>query len=217
MKLRLSSAGKVAVGAFKLTGQEIEAQVMTDLTSYRIAFQQRYGVQPSVPLDVESLVKELWGVEVLYEDIPQLPDEEVLGYFAPEIRSIVVDPQACNNPRRLSFTVAHEAGHLSLHAFMFPATGDKRASRTTRQKIKTNPSIEWQANIYAAQLLAPKREVVAFLAELGLATPTTVSRAIDIEQIIVPFQARFGLSRQAAELHFRRLGIPMLNAKYRSD
>lgn len=203
------------MGGFKLTGAEIESQVMTDLTAYRITYQERYGRQPSAPLDVENLVKEMWGVEVVYENIPQAQDEEILGYFAPEIRSIVIDSQTCNHPRRLSFTVAHEAGHLSLHAFMFHTNGSKSATRTTRKKLQTNPSLEWQANTYAAHLLAPKREVVAFLAELGLATPTAVTRAIDVEQIMPAFQERFGLSRQATEVHFRRLGIPMLNARYR--
>src|SRR5215470_10703140 len=84
MKLRVSSVGKIAVGAFKLTGQEIETQAMTDLTSYRVAFQQRYGSQPPVPLDVDSLVKELWEVDVVYEDIPQQPDEE--GNYSPRVR-----------------------------------------------------------------------------------------------------------------------------------
>lgn len=214
MKLRVSSKGRVAAGGFKLTGQEIELQVMTDLTAYRMGYQEKYRMQPEAPLDVENFVNEKWGVEVLYEDIPQLLDEEVLGYFAPEIRSIVVDARICNHPRRLSFTVAHEAGHLSLHAFLFHTNGNKDAARTTRKKLKTNASLEWQANTYAAHLLAPKREVVALLSELGLATPTSVSQAIDVEQIMPALQERFGLSRQATEVHFRRLGIPMLNARY---
>lgn len=217
MRFRVSSRGKIAVGGFKLTGNEIDLEVSTDLTKYRTIYRERYGREPAVPLDVENFVKERWDVEVLYEDILQPADEEILGYFAPEVRTIVVDPRICNHPRRLSFTVAHEAGHLSLHAFMFPTNGDKSAARITRQKIKTNHSIEWQANIYAAHLLAPKFEVMDLLEELGLATRNVIPRAIDIEQVINPFQERFGLSRQAMELYFRRLGVPVLNARYRAD
>lgn len=217
MKLRINSKGTVAMGAFKLTGAEIELQVLTDLTTYRKVFRERYGAAPAALLDVESLVKELWGVEVIYEDIPQPADEEILGYFAPEVRSIVVDPRICNHPRRVSFTVAHEAGHLSLHAFMFGPQKDAGATRTTRRKLKTSPSIEWQANIYASHLLAPKHELLAFLQGQELAVGNAISKAIDMEQVLAPLQEQFGLSRQAMEIHFRRLGIPMANARYPSD
>lgn len=216
MKLRVSSKGTVAMGAFKLTGAEIELQVATDLTAYRKVFRERYGAAPATPLDVESFVKERWGVEVMYEDIPQTADEEILGYFAPEVRAIVVDPRVCNHPRRVSFTVAHEAGHLSLHAFLFAAGKGVGAKRTTRGKLKTSPSIEWQAHTYAAHLLAPKHELVAFLEEQGLATGNSISKPVDIEQHLAPLQKQFGLSRHAMEIHFRRLGIPMINTRYPS-
>lgn len=217
MRVRFSSKGNVAAGAFKLTEQEIEQQVLTDLSKYRTRFQERYHAPAPSPLDVESLVKELWDVVVSYEDIPQSESEEVLGYFAPEIRTIVVDPRICNHPRRISFTVAHEAGHLSLHAFLFTQSAQSARSgtaRATRRKMKTNPSIEWQANTYAAQLLAPKREVVAFLEEQGLAAANVIPRAIDVEQILMPFQERFGLSRHAMEVHLHRLGISMVNTQH---
>jgi Zn-dependent peptidase ImmA (M78 family) len=216
MKMRLSSKGRVAIGGLKLTTQEIESQVMTDLTKYRSLFQERYGKAAPAQLDVENLVKELWGVDVTYEDIPQNADEETLGYFAPEVKTIVIDPQVCNNPRRVSFTVAHEAGHLSLHSFLFASNATASTQRTTKHKIVTNPSIEWQATIYAAHLLAPKHEVVELLQGLGLAAGNIVPQAIDVEKVLVPFQERFGLSRQAMEVHFHKLGIPTLNNLYRA-
>ncbi len=217
MKLRLNQKGGVSLKAFKLTSAEIELQVATDLTKYRKVFRERYGVAPAVPLDVESLVKELWNVEVLYEDIPQPADAEILGFTAPETGSIVVDSRVCNNPRRVSFTVAHEAGHLSLHAFMYAPHKNRATKRTTSGKLDGTPSMEWQANTYASFLLAPKPELLALLQEQGLATGNTISEPIDMEQIVSPFQARFGLSRQAMEVHFRRLGIAVSNARYPGD
>lgn len=214
--MRISSKGKVAVGAFKLTTADIELQVMNDLTKYRSLYRERYGETAPAQLDVENLVKELWDVAVEYEDIPQEEGEEVLGFFAPEIRTIVVDPRACNHPRRLSFTVAHEAGHLSLHSFLFPQ-GAAGSVRTTQRKLVSTPSIEWQANVYAAHLLAPKHEVFDLLRELGLITMGTVSQPIDVETVLAPFQDRFGLSRQAMEVHFKKLGVPMKNVLYKSD
>jgi Zn-dependent peptidase ImmA (M78 family) len=208
MKVRFSSKGNIATNAFRLTPEEIEEQVLSDLTKYRKAFLEKHGIHAPTPLDVESLVKELWGVEVGYEEIPQTAGEETLGYYIPSTKTIVVDPEVCNNAKRLSFTVAHEAGHLSLHSFMFSGKTEIKG------KVPFHVSIERQADTYAAHLLAPKFELFDFLREQKKMTGDTIALPIDINELLPALQSSFGLSRHAMEIHFQRLGIPMTNTRH---
>jgi len=60
MRLRIGKNG-IYISTFKLTFEDIEQQAANDLLRYRRIFQSRYGNVASMPLDVESFIKELWG------------------------------------------------------------------------------------------------------------------------------------------------------------
>ena len=55
---------------------------------------------------------------------------------------------ACNGDGRARFTVAHELGHLVLHA-------KQPLRRAAAGELKPFQSSEWQADMFAAQLLMP--------------------------------------------------------------
>jgi Zn-dependent peptidase ImmA (M78 family) len=212
MKLRIGKKG-ISVGTFKLTQDDIEQQVANDLLRYNNLFRTRYGMSAAVPLDVESFIKELWGIEVEYDEFPQNDDEEILGLFEPEKQRIIVDPKMCNNKGRISFTVAHEAGHLSLHSFLFTFNYGK-TSGWQDKKSSTDKKLDRQADLYAASLLAPKQKIYEFLKENKLSDGTFLISPIDLTVYASPFQERFGLSRQALEIRLSRMGLSMINRKY---
>ena len=72
-----------------------------------------------------------------------LPGEEIL-----RIREDVYINATKNNPRDL-FTIAHEIGHVLFH------NSNSIALARSNEKIKTYEDPEWQANTFAAELLAP--------------------------------------------------------------
>jgi Zn-dependent peptidase ImmA (M78 family) len=203
----------ISAATFKLTADDIEQQVTTDLAKYRRIFLSRYGNAPTIPLDVENFITELWGIEVEYAELQQQDDEELLGLFEPEKRCIVIDPKACNNKGRISFTVAHEAGHLSLHSFLFVFNNGKLSGWKNKNR-PVDKNLERQADLYAASLLAPKHEVYDFLRVNKLVSLDTLVTPIDLSIYAPVFQERFGLSRQALEIRLSRLNLSMSNRKY---
>lgn len=207
MKLRITKKG-IAKGGFRISADEIELQVITDLSKYRRIYSEKYGKIPVLPLDVESFVKELWGVEVRYETINQTQGEETLGYFIPNTKVLVVDPEACGNSKRLSFTVGHEAGHMSLHSFLFKNDQD------SGKKHQNDIHIERQAETYAAHLLAPKHDVIEFLQNEGYMADYMVHSNIDMEELAPKLQKKFGLSRHASEIHLLKMKVPIKNSRY---
>lgn len=213
MKIRMTGKGNIAIKGFQLTSQEIEAQALTDLCRYRKIFFEKYGKQTASTLDVENFVKELWGVDISYDSLPQEEDEEFLGNFIPESNSIVIDAETCKNPGRISFTIAHEAGHLSLHAFLFSYKNGLVSGWKNKKQVLTK-IIERQADQYAGSLLAPGREVFDFLKEKGLDSFGSIISPVDMSLHGQDFQNRFGLSRMALEIRLRQLSIPMTNKKY---
>jgi Zn-dependent peptidase ImmA (M78 family) len=212
MKLRIGKNG-ISVGTFRLTSTDIEQQMISDLLRYRGLFLSRYGSAAATPLDVESFIKELWGIEVDYDEFQQNDDEDLLGLFEPEKQRIVIDPKACNNKGRISFTVAHEAGHLSLHSFLFVFNNGKVSGWQNKQS-PVGKNLERQADLYAASLLAPKQEIYDFLKEKGLSDGSFLASPIDLAVYAPAFQDRFGLSRQALEIRLSRLNLSMTNRKY---
>lgn len=204
--IRFATKGALSLTGFRLSLEDIERQVMVDLAKYQQLYHKKYGKNPEMPLDTENYVKELWDTNVSYENIEQPLGEEVLGFYDSIENKIIADPQVCNNPRRLSFTIAHEAGHISLHSFMY--VGGRRS------EAQTPVHIERQADSYAAFLLAPTPVILELLRHEGLAIGNRISGPVDVGKCADVFQEKIGLSRQALEIRLRKMGVALLNARY---
>lgn len=221
MKVRVAKTWNPLADSFQLTKQDIESQVLSDLSKYRQLYQERYGKPAPSPLDVDNFVYELWGFSICVEAIPQNDDEQVLGFLRPEAQQVVVD-ENCTNQKRISFTVGHEAGHLSLHGPLFKTENGLIVGWATIPKSHNKKKLdtahhrrEWQANVYAGALLAPEMDVRTLLEELGLVKNLVLS-PFNLDEHFVSFESRFGLSRQALEIRLGHLGVPFQGARYRS-
>jgi len=219
MKVRITKNWNPLVDTYQLTRQDIESQVLGDLTKYNQRYRDKYQKKPPSPIDVDSYVQELWGFSVSFESILQdSGDEETLGFLRPQTRQVVVD-ENCINQRRISFTIAHEAGHLSLHASIFTTEGglingwkDPIYSKNKKKTDVAHIRREWQANVYAGALLASKAEIEALLRELGLLRDQTLV-PFNLNDHFQKFSERFGLSRQALEIRLLNLNIPIKNTQ----
>jgi Zn-dependent peptidase ImmA (M78 family) len=214
MKMRVTKNWNPLADSYQLTKQEIESQVLSDLSKYRRQYTKKYGKATPTPLDVDNYVQELWNFGVVFEKVESDSEEqETLGFLRPEAQQVVVN-EDCTNQRRISFTVAHEAGHLSLHGPLF-TTKDGVISgwksiplhKNTKKSDTSHIRREWQANVYAGALLASHVEIEELLQELGLIKDGILT-PFNLEEYFPKFEERFGLSRQALEIRLGHLNIP---------
>ncbi|OIO30759.1 hypothetical protein AUJ77_01900 [Candidatus Nomurabacteria bacterium CG1_02_43_90] len=220
MRMRVTKNWDPLVDSYQLTKQEIESQVLGDLVKYRHKYNEKYNKPAPIPLDVDNYVHELWGFDVTFEKIVEDSEEkETLGFLRPENQEVIVS-EDCTNQRRISFTIAHEAGHLALHGPLFEIkngiiSGWKRSPLHERTKKSDTAHIrrEWQANVYAGALLASRVEVEEFLKELGLIKNQTLI-PFELNKHFLKFEERFGLSRQALEIRLDHLGIPIIKSSF---
>lgn len=219
MKVRMPKKWDPLADSFILTKVEIEQQVANDLVRFRTEYNTKYNETPPNRFDVEMFISLLWGFNVIYEEIEQGDNEESLGTLRPETQEIIVDPR-CTHQGRLSFTISHEAGHLSLHGPLFRREGNKIVGWAKplekRNKKRTDTSYsrrEWQANVYAGALLAPRTEVIDLLREIG-AVSFLSATSFNLDEHFVKFEDRFGLSRQALEIRLNHLRLPFTGKRY---
>lgn len=128
-----------------------------------------------------------------------------------------------NTESRLRMTLAHEFGHVHLHAYLFdikqrqksslPANHDPNGIYCKRGTIESAASVdwlEWQASYAASALLAPASAVrkiaLPIIEDAGLFVP--VLRASETgARLISAISAAFRISREAAGVRLSVLGI----------
>jgi Zn-dependent peptidase ImmA (M78 family) len=145
------------------------------------------------PIDVEAVARGL-GAELVFEDM----DDDVSGFLLREKEVATIAVNKLHHPNRQRFTIAHECGHLFLHAdqgdrlWLDKAYFFRDASSSTGDRLA-----EIQANQFAAGLLMPEE-----LVRGSLQDETKVS---DLD--IFRLGLRFGVSEQAMALRLVSLGI----------
>jgi Zn-dependent peptidase ImmA (M78 family) len=212
---------------FELSKEDIELQVLQDMQKYNQLYFQKYEKSAPFEFDVDNFVAEMWGFEIFFEEIEQTEGEEILGYLRPQERKIVVDDGQCRIKERINFTIAHEAGHLSLHASMLrmengmvvgwsskPIEPQFAGGSNLRRLDNNQQRMEWQANKYASALLAPKHKVHDALSSLGLIRGQQQTTTLDLNIHSTALMEKFGLSRQALEIRLSDLKIDVSNKKY---
>lgn len=145
------------------------------------------------PVDVEAVAKRL-GATVILEDM----DDDVSGFLLREKNVATIAANKLHHSNRQRFTIAHECGHLLLHAdqgdrlWLDKAYFFRDASSSGGDRLS-----EIQANQFAAGLLMPDE-----LVRRGLEDERKISD-VDIFRLAL----RFGVSEQAMTLRLVSLGI----------
>jgi Zn-dependent peptidase ImmA (M78 family) len=146
----------------------------------------------SAPVDVESVAQHL-GAQVVYDDL----EDDVSGFLLREkgISTIAINKK--HHPNRQRFTLAHECGHLFLHA----QQGDRLWLDKTlffRDDSKTGDHFsEIEANQFAAGLLMPEDLLKASLGDTGPVSDTDVVR----------LSLKFQVSERAMTVRLISLGL----------
>lgn len=179
MKVYKSKTGPFREKPF-YTNDEIEQLCSEELQSVGLL-----PTEPS-PIRIDRFIEKRFKINTTYEELP----EGVLGFieFSPEgVKGITVskalaDEETKVAERRISTTLAHEAGHGLLHAHLFVLgqAGSLFGKEVDIKKPKilcrnnsvqgitvhNNPRYEWweyQANLTIGPLLMPKSLVITAL------------------------------------------------------
>jgi Zn-dependent peptidase ImmA (M78 family) len=149
-------------------------------------FVARYGGGHE-PIPVEDIADSLYGLRIVEVDGMQCS-----GMLVPARRLVYLNAEECRSvPRRRRFTIAHELGHLVLHARARAATVYCRQVQPS--DATTSDAIEREANHVAAELLMPETLVRAAVA------------AGDVSSVQIA--DRFEVSEPAAAWRLFNLGL----------
>jgi Zn-dependent peptidase ImmA (M78 family) len=149
----------------------------------------------NVPVNVK-LVGERLGANVVFDDL----EDDVSGFLLKEKNVVTIAINKAHHPNRQRFTIAHECGHLALHA-----TGQKDQLWVDKaylffrdsQSSSGDQLAEIQANQFAAALLMPESLLRANIEDAASLSD------VDIFRLAV----KFGVSEQAMTLRLVSLGL----------
>lgn len=142
---------------------EIESMALDLLGKY----QQWKGKMLKPPIDIDEIVEGFLKVDLQFVNLKELLSiTDVLGATWFEDKVIRIDSSLEQKEGRLSFTMAHEAGHWWMHRPiyemdkvtlpLFSFEKDKQPSPAVICRLaKKKEPAEWQADQFAAMLLMP--------------------------------------------------------------
>lgn len=192
-----------------LTNKMIEDQVIKDLISYQRAIRGSL----THPVFPDEVIEKVWGVTVDYlDEVLSKDGEQVLACFDPGAKKVYLNNSIRGTEGMVSFTLAHEAGHISLHNFL-----SKLYNRGTFcvgsffEKTETK-MLERQADKYASLLLMPQEVIFSQLRQCGYDFRGSFDLALH-GRFLKDF---FGVSFEAMERRLSDLGITTVGGFYKN-
>lgn len=158
----------------------------------------------SAPVDLERVAQSRDAIIH-----PQVLEDQVSGALVIKDGANHILVNSTHHPNRQRFTIAHELGHLALHAAhvdrlfidtqlrVYQRTGESGAPAYQAPDSTTTPEEERQANQFAAALLMPKGLLLEALDD---------NRVVD-EHDVSDLARKFGVSEQAMSIRLQRLGL----------
>lgn len=165
-------------------------------------------------------------VDVLGQTVFE-PESPVRVEINADLSGLLDDSASLSNVGRWRATLAHEAAHILLHRVLFEVPlGQNRlfddepeGSQTLMRCLKRNVApgrggSDWrevQANQGMAALLMPRSLFASIAvrerAALGLPAFPLAAGSVDADRLVSRLASRFDVSRQAAEIRLRTLGL----------
>jgi len=132
------------------------------------------------PVRVDQVARSL-GIEVQLRDFP----DEVSGALFRGPDHVVIAVNGKHHPNRRRFTIAHELGHHLLHPDS-PAYYDRehQIGMHLRAKVAGTQwdSKEVEANRFAAELLMPRRLVLAAIGQTKIADASSLAELFEVSE-----------------------------------
>lgn len=170
---------------------------------------EQLGQELTIPVDVELILERLDGV--FFDIWPGLRgNHSVEGMVCRdtqtgEICVFIDDLLADNNPNRYRMTVAEELGHVILHRSVIEQVEQPR-DFLELQRHQLWYEMDRNAKRYAAAVLMPRQQVVAYAEELypRLVAVAGFGHVQAVQnQLVARLATRFEVSRQTMEIRLR--------------
>lgn len=153
-------------------------------------------------VDVEFVATLLFGLGVQHVPDLRVGSREYAAFLDGDAKLIAVEGR--HHEHRQRFSVAHEVGHYVLHFQPQPRAGSRFICSQADMEVaaETGPDLdrglhlrrEWEANLFAGELLMPAQPVLAMFRVVGGRT--------------AQLARHFKVSPQAMEIRLRRLPLP---------
>ena len=142
-----------------------------EIRRYADGFLLKYHPKRTVPVPIGLVVERDLQLEVrpIYN---LLRDYGRAGYLTSDGKEIAVDQFImARRPNLYYFTLAHEVGHLFMHAQLYEKLHFDRASewKKFQQEVsgKSISRLDWQAHCFAGLVLVPKERLAEAIAGAG--------------------------------------------------
>ncbi len=149
-------------------------------------------------IDVELIATLSFSLGV--QKVPDLRvgEREYAAFLNGDARLVAVEAQ--HHEHRQRFSIAHEIGHFVLHYLPAPAERSLFVCSTADMEVNDGQALsrhlrrEWEANLFAGELLMPEQAVVAMYRVIGGS--------------VFRLAKHFKVSSKAMEIRLSRLRLP---------
>lgn len=163
------------------------------------AFLIKYHPTQQIPVPIEQIIEFQLHLDIV--PLPGLEEAfEIVGFTASSLDEISVDQHVYEHqPGRYRFTLAHEAGHVVLHADLFKEHRFRGADEWKRF-VRVFPDLElsrleWQAHSFAGLVLVPpealQRELKSAAKQVkasGITKETDFAKSLIVDVVATRFQ-----------------------------
>ncbi len=181
------------------------------------AFLTRYHASKRIPIPIERIVEFELKLDIV--PVPGLVEAfEIVGFTSSDLSEITVDEYVYESQaNRYRFTLAHEAGHVVLHADLFKQQRFRRVD-DWKDFVRTFPEmdlsrLEWQAHSFAGLVLVPGdaleravRDVIRQVKAQGVNHERDFANDLVVDVVATRFEV-------STEVVQRRLGYDQLDLK----
>ena len=166
------------------------------------------GAPINLPVPIEMIIEQTYGLEILWDAVPEPPGAIILGALSPTERRIVLNTahqdmfERWMGPER--FTLTHELAHWIYDAENPDQTALPLEAGGAAEKFcyhRESPGIGDETRV---------REVNANKLAANLLLPEHLVRAADIDEILDDFRGtaeRWQVSRRALQIRLSGLGL----------
>lgn len=152
---------------------------------------ENIGVEDQFPIDIAGIIKAL-GIKILPYDFSKmeqsaeyakyvLQNGRILGAVTATDDAIGIFYKKDDRPNRIRFTLAHELGYCCLH--MRPYSYNSHVDYRTSEKAQEG--MEYDANVFAGELLMPEDAVVYAQKNLVIPYLRSLSKIFGVSDVVM--------------------------------
>lgn len=231
-------------GKLKYTNDGVPVLKATEIEAVATEVLQKHcpavlrAPKPTPVLSIIDSLRDTTELSLTAEDLGKRGQSKILGKISFGKKTLFLDQTLIDGERRvqLAFTAAHEIGHWVLHRWNYmnwrfdtgsPQTQDLDDDETTLCRLdQRTPQdwLEWQANVFAAQLVLPRSTfpmaLIAVQVDLGMKrnfgevwlSDAEYSKR-DFQQVASSLACQYGVSKESVRVRLATLGLLREQAK----